>query len=89
MRRDFEMPDRACAQRGHEHFHLWAKLIGVKLNGVVLMDVHEFCVSEGWVRRFVRDERGRLVTRGVRVGLFVKRHPVFQQEHGVVELYWR
>ena len=87
--RPTEFPDRACASRSSEHYYEYARKIGVKLDGRVLMDVHEYCVSEGWVRGFKRNERGRIeVTRQLENGV-VREYPLFVQESGHVELYWR
>jgi hypothetical protein len=78
------LPDRVCSERGGEHFHMLYSKIGVVLDGKVVLDAHEACASEGWVKRFVRDERGRLVFQDS-----ARRYPALSQELGKVELYWR
>lgn len=82
-------PDRVCADKGSPHFYNRYKKIGITLDGRVLLDVHEFCVSDGWVRRFKRNDRGFLEMEMRRVNNVIKRSPVFVEERGKVELYWR
>jgi hypothetical protein len=74
-------PDRVCVTRGHPHFNRWYPKLGVKFGGKVIFDVEEYCVSEGWVRRQMRNARGQVIReRGVARTTTHK---------GVVEPYWR
>lgn len=81
LKADAEFPDRMCTEPRAEHFDPFYKKIGVKLDGKVLLDVIEYCVSEGWVRRPIWRWDGVMMTERGRVKTVT--------HYGIVELYRR
>lgn len=61
MIEDFWPPDRGSVEGGSPHKILpgLATLMTIKMNGVSVTNVVEYCVSEGWARVHLRDVRGR------------------------------
>lgn len=74
------LPDRVCSDYRSPYYLQQSSQIGIKFNGQEIRNVAEYCVSEGWIRRFIiqngraKIERGRAVTC------------IF---YGKVEPYWR
>lgn len=61
------LPDRLSAdpKSPHHNAEVFARDIGIRLNGVERNDVEEYCISEGWVKVPVgktRDRRGNPLT---------------------------
>lgn len=82
-RPDTPPPDRACVDRSSPFFREDTARIGVVFKGVDRDNVHEYSVSEGWVR---------LIVRGPQGGMKVDRHgqPLKTGKlQGLVEPYWR
>jgi hypothetical protein len=74
-----ELPDHLSTDPRSPH-HLAAAFeheIGMRLNGKERFDVHEYCISEGWVKVPV----GKSVDR--------KGQPLLIKLKGVVEAYYR
>jgi len=56
------IPDRVCVDADSEFFHPDYRRIGVKFDGKVRPDdVQEYCMSEGWIRKQLRNSQGRLI----------------------------
>jgi len=77
-----KLPDRVCIHEDSPYYNSYFRHIGVKLDGKVRMqDVVEYCVSEGWIRHWIRGPNGQIKTeRGRYVAVKVM---------GKVEPYWR
>ncbi len=45
------LPDRLCVdpRSPHHHAAVFAHEVGIRLNGKVLSNVEEYCISESWV----------------------------------------
>jgi hypothetical protein len=53
-------PDRLCVEPGSEYYcPIYIRRVGVKLDGVILSRVIEYCVSEGWVREYRPSRPGK------------------------------
>lgn len=83
--RDSLPPDHVSVDKESPFFCEFSKHIGVKLDGYVMHNVHEYCASKGWVmlagvfqsrggRTIFKRERGKIVT---------------VRKTGKVEPYWR
>jgi hypothetical protein len=78
---DMIIPDRVSIDAKSPYFWPYFKKVGVKFDGLVIFNATEFCVSEGWVCRSLRDKFGRLkLERGRAVSV---------RYNGKVETYWR
>jgi hypothetical protein len=75
------IPDRVSLEKDSPFYvEHWPK-IGVKFDGRERDDVQEYCIIEGWIKRFVRNSRGEFMKeRG--------KNRVLKQ-HGTVEAYLR
>lgn len=61
------LPDRLCVDPASKYYDetVLSRDIGVRFNGVEHNNVHEYCISEGWVRLTIGntvDRRGRPLT---------------------------
>ena len=75
------IPDRVSFDPASPFFFEKFRQIGVIIDGAVIFNCAEFCVSEGWVKRIVRDAKGRVkVERGKPVSVLIR---------GDVRPYWR
>lgn len=75
-----EIPDRVALEHG-PHYFKWTKKIGVKIDGVVVFNCFEFCVSQGWARLGLTDNKGRWRKERGRTTCVMK--------YGKIEPYWR
>ncbi len=62
-----QLPDRLSADPDSPHFNadLLQRGVGIRFKGVEKTNVHEYCVSEGWVRLTVgntMDRKGKPMT---------------------------
>jgi Protein of unknown function (DUF3297) len=73
------LPDRLSAdpKSPHHNAEVFARDIGIRLNGQERTDVEEYCISEGWVRVPVGKSRDR------------KGNPLTIKLKGTVEAYFR
>lgn len=56
--------------------------LDIVFRGVPQTDVVEFCISEGWIQKYMKNWKGRPVTRGVNYVLGPKLK-------GTVDVYWK
>lgn len=78
-----DIPDRVSLDTDSPHYFPWCRKVGVKIDGQVIFNCAEFCVSERWVKLLLpgnrgvgfRKERGKFIT-------VLKRDVT-------VETYWR
>lgn len=56
--------------------------LDIVFRGVPQTDVVEFCISEGWIQKYMKNWKGRPVTRGDNYVLGPKLK-------GTVEVYWK
>jgi hypothetical protein len=63
------LPDRASMESDSPYYYPFNKKVGVKFDGIVIFDAVEYCVSEGWVRRYCRTSRGAASRRARQVRL--------------------
>ncbi len=76
-----EPPDRVCVDRQSPYHNPFYVKLGVKFNDKVTFDVHEYCISEGWILKEMRGPRNRVIyERGVARTIKLQ---------GKVEPYWR
>lgn len=75
------IPDHVSLDPESPHFFKWYKKIGVKVDGMVIFNCLEFCVSEGWAALGVKDFRGYFKReRGKLIAV---------RKQCLVEPYWR
>lgn len=74
-------PDRVSIEQSSPHFHKYYRKLGIMFEGKVTFDVVEYCVSEGWIRKQMRDGRNRLIYERGKSRTIALR--------GKVEPYWR
>lgn len=74
-------PDRISMDQRSEYFYREYFRIGVKLDGKVIFDCVEYCVSQGWCRRYLKLPNGKTrLERG---------QPITLMHLGKIEPYWR
>ena len=72
-------PDRLSSDEASPHFDAaaLARGVGIRFKGIEKTNVHEYCVSEGWVRLVVGNSRDR------------KGNPLTIKLQGPVEPYFK
>lgn len=77
-----KIPDHVSMDRTSSYFFQYCKKVGVKIDGEVVFNCVEFCVSGRWAQLGIRNYQGKLKQERGKY-LTVKRSDV------TVEPYWR
>lgn len=76
-----DFPDRVSMEQESPHYWAGYVNLGVRIDGVEVHNVAEFCISEGWVRRLRRLNNGKIIRERGRISA--------PKVHCNFEVYWR